>query len=157
MYLHDNNILKLEKGWSNGLTNLKQLIFRDAPKVLSTLSNDFFKGMENLGYLNLMNNKFRFTSENNEVFAPLKNLDGLDLSYNNLGKSINADSFKNLANLRSLWLMNANITQLDFDALRRPFCQNLNLRPTQIFISGNPLVSANSSIFTTYKSFYFTI
>ena len=151
---YNNRIKRLEKGWTNGLRKLETLDLND--NQLSTLSNDVFDGLQNLVSLSLCYNKFRFTDKLNAPFSSLKRLQNLDLTGNNLASTIGPNSFKDLNNLKLLWLRDSNIKSLNIDAFKLPFCSPKPSK-TEIRIANNPIVQTNRSILRDTKCYSFIL
>ena len=107
LYLNKNEIYRLQKDWSNGLSQLKSLDLSN--NRLYSLPNGIFIGLKNLQDLSISYNKFHFTEKANTPFLGLIGLKNLDLTGNNFVNSIGPNSFKSLNNLQTLWLINSNI------------------------------------------------
>ena len=139
IWFFGNRIQTLEPNWTNGLKNLVYIDLNN--NQLSTLGNSDFNGLPKLQGLSLCNNGFKFLDAANSPFASLPKLNTLDLTGNPLRASLTGASFKNLNNLKQLWLRFCRITVLDENAFKNPFCQP-NKSNTLIMMAGNPVVNS---------------
>jgi Leucine-rich repeat (LRR) protein len=153
LILFKNEITRLQKDWSKGLSQLKLLDLSN--NRLSSLPNEIFKGLNSLQDLRISNNKFHFTDKANTPFLGLNQLKNLELAENNFLNSIGPNSFKNLKSLQNLWLINSNITVLSIEAFKVPFCSLDPSSPVIIKIADNPIVNTATGILknTTCYSF----
>lgn len=152
--LTNNQLSRLEPGWTNGLNNLKFLFLTS--NRLTSLPNNIFKGLNSLLVLNLVDNGFRFANKSNTPFSDLNQLTDLDLASNNLTNTIRSNSFKNLNQLKALYLQSSNINKFSSNAFKNAFCSP-NMTQTVIYISGNPIVEKNSTVLRNTRCYSFNL
>lgn len=98
---------------------------------INQISENFFKQLVNLKSLKLMMNKIEMAPN---MFEHLRNLEELDLSYNDLGK-LEPEWFTGLTKLRDLDFDSNNVTSFDYVLLLNtlPTLNILNIRGSNHF------------------------
>ncbi|KAJ8913427.1 hypothetical protein NQ315_017171 [Exocentrus adspersus] len=110
LFLVGNNDLKIETGAFKHMTNLTHLTI--SKQNITSLTKQFFDGLNKLTYLNLKLNGILKINEN--AFEDLAELNHLILSYNNFTK-LEAKTFHNLKLLEAMELQGLNFSEFDLN------------------------------------------